>query len=121
MFNLANAFTTAWNDLKKVATLAKAFVAKEEPVLQTVVSIGSTAVEALDPALTPAVTAFDSLEAALVGEVTSAIASVTTAPDPAGFFTVSLPGTLWPSLKAIASTLEGHPAVVAAKATPATA
>jgi hypothetical protein len=119
---LSLAFTTAWNDLKAVALKAASFVAKQAPVINKVVSVGSIAIEALDPALTPAVTAFDSLEASLVGEITAAIGSVTTAPDPASFFTVSLPGTLWPALKAIEQTLTGHPAVVAAKvAAPITA
>jgi hypothetical protein len=114
MINLGKAFTTAWSDLKKVAAKAAAFVAKEAPVAQQVIAIASTTVAALDPALAPEITAFDSIEEALVGEVTAALGAVTTAPDPASFFTISLPGTLYPALKAIASTLSGHPAVVAA-------
>lgn len=115
--SIASAFTTAWNDLKAVAEKAAAFVSKQAPVVQKVVSVASTAIVAIDPALAPVVTAFDNIEAALVGEVTAAIGSITSAPDPAGFFTVSLPGTMWPALKAIEQTLTGHPAVVAAKTT----
>ena len=115
-FSLGAAFTTAWTDLKKVAATAASFVAKQTPVINKVVSVGSETVEALDPALTPIVTAFDNIEASLMGEVTAAISGVTSAPDPASFFTVSLPGTIWPALKSLASTLEGHPAVVAANA-----
>jgi hypothetical protein len=114
--SLSSAFTAAWLDLKKVATTAAAFVTKQAPVVQKVVGIASTAVEVLDPAATPIVTAFDSIEAALVGEVTAALGAITTAPDPTSFFTVSLPGTLWPALKQIEQTLIGHPAVVTAVA-----
>jgi hypothetical protein len=114
--NLGTAFTTAWTDLKKVASEAAAFVAKQAPAAQKVIAVGSAAVEAIDPALTPAITAFDSIEQSLVGEVTAALGSIITAPDPASFFSVTLPGTLYPALKAIEQTLTGHPAVVAAKA-----
>lgn len=113
--NLGKVLTTAWIDLKAAAAKAAAFVAKQEPVAQKFVSIASTAAEALDPALTPEITAFDAIEQSLVGEVTAAIGGIATAPDPAGFFSVSLPGTLYPALKAIEQTLSGHPAVVAAK------
>lgn len=114
MINLGHLFAVAWQDLKKGATAAQSFITNHGAQIQADVKIGEGVVTTLDPSVTPFVTVFDSIEEALMGEVTAAVSSVATAPDPAGFFTVSLPATLWPALKGIGTTLSGHPAVVAA-------
>jgi hypothetical protein len=113
--NLAKDFTTAWQKLKGAATEAATWVAKQAPVVNKVVAVASATVEALDPAVAPVVTTFDNLEEALVGEVTNAIGAITTAPSPESFFTIQLPGTFWPALKAIEQTLLGKSAVTPAK------
>lgn len=112
MINLAKAYTTAWQDLKAFGAKAVAFVAKETPAVNSVVKEVSTAAEIVDPALTPAITVFDTLEEEVVGYVAALASDTANATTLSGLF-----GSAWPTVQALVAQLEGHPAVVAAKAT----
>lgn len=109
--NLGTAFTTAWKDLKKVATEAASFVTANAAKINADVAIGSTIVAAVDPAIAPVVTVFDSVEETVMGELVAIASDVTNAKTLEGLF-----GSAWPTIESLVKTLSTHPAVVTASA-----
>lgn len=65
---LANAFTTAWKDLKTGAAKVAEFLTKNQTTITAVSEVGAV-VSVIDPALAPAATVFDQLEEQVVGKV----------------------------------------------------
>jgi len=115
MSKLGTAFTTAWKDIKKVATEAAAFVTSNSATIQKDVAIGSAILTTAVPTLAPAVTVFDSVEEAAMGELCAVASDVTNATTLEGLF-----GAAWPTIQALVKTLSTHPAVVAAAVPTAT-
>lgn len=66
---LANAFTTAWKDLKTGAAKVAEFLTKNQRTIKTAASEVGAVVSVIDPALAPAATVFDQLEEQVVGKV----------------------------------------------------
>jgi hypothetical protein len=111
MSKLGTAFTTAWKDIKKVATEAASFVTSNSATIQKDVAIGSAILTTAVPSLAPAVTVFDSVEEAAMGELCAVASDVTNATTLEGLF-----GAAWPTIQALVKTLSTHPAVTAAQA-----
>lgn len=112
---LKAAFTTAWQSFKGFVGKADAWITSNAPKVQSAIVLGEKVAVAVDPALAPVVTIFDTFEEALVAEITSAFhtgAALTNATD--GTTVVTLSAELSGIVKHLANTLAGHPAVVAA-------
>jgi hypothetical protein len=116
MSKLGTAFTTAWKDLKKVALESAKFVTSNSATIEKDVTVASTIVATVDPALAPVVTVFDSVEESAMGELCAVASDVTNDTTLEGLF-----GTAWPTIQSLVKTLSSHPAVVAAVAAPAAA
>ena len=115
MANLTKAFTTAWQSIKGFVHKTDAYLTANTPKIQQGIVIAEKVAVAVDPALAPVVTIFDTFEEALIGEVTAAFhtgAALTDATT--GAATITLSGQLSGIIKHLADTLAGHPAVVAA-------
>jgi phage-related protein len=108
---LANAFSTAWKDLKAVASKVSTALTNDSAAVQTVVTDASTVVSAVDPALAPAVTVFDSLEEAVMGKVAAAASDIANATSLSALF-----GEVWPAIQSLVATLENHPTVASVTA-----
>ena len=116
---IANAFKTAWQDLKKGLTAADTYLQANATQIQSDVQTGAAIAENLLPVAKPIITAADTMEEAVMGELVSAIHSGAAVVDAkTGAAAVPLSPGLTASLQALAATLAGHPAVVAATATP---
>ena len=109
---LANAFATAWKDLKSVAAKVSTVLTHNSAAIQTVVAEGSAIAIAVDPALAPEVTAFGKLEEVLIGKIAAAATDVANAPSLSALF-----GEAWPALQALVATLKNHPTVASVTAT----
>jgi hypothetical protein len=115
---LANAFKTAWTDLKKGLTAADNYLTNNAAAIESKVATGAAIAENLLPGAKQAITTADTLEEAVMGELVAAVhsgAAVVNSAD--GTAAVQLSAGLTSSLKALAGTLAGHPAVVAAVTT----
>ena len=114
---IANAFKTAWQDLKKGLTAADTYLQANAVKIQSDVQTGVAIAENLLPAAKPVLTSADALEEAVMGELVAAVhsgAAVVNATD--GTAAVQLSAGLTTALQGLAGTLAGHPAVVAATA-----
>lgn len=112
--SLKSAFTTSWKSFKNFVVKADIFVTANAPKIQAAVKTGEQIAVAVDPALAPIVTIFDSFEEALAGEVFAAVhtgAALVSSTD--GATTVTLSAELSGLVKHLADTLSGHPEVVA--------
>jgi hypothetical protein len=109
--NLASAFTSAWKDLKSMATKVAAVLTKDAPAIQAVVKEASTVAVVVDPTIAPVVTSLDNMEEVVMGKVMAAATNTANASSLAQLF-----GEAWPSLQAIATTLENHPTVASVTA-----
>jgi hypothetical protein len=115
---IANAFKTAWQDLKKGLTAADNYLQANAVQIEAEIGTGAKIAENLLPAAKPIITAADTLEEAVMGELVAAVhsgAAVVNATD--GTAAVTLSAGLTASLQALKDTLAGHPAVIAATAT----
>jgi hypothetical protein len=108
---LANAFATAWKDLKAVARKIAAALAKNSAAIQTVVANGSAVAIAIDPAIAPEVTAFDTLEEVIIGKIAAAATDTANASGLSVLF-----GEAWPAIQALVKALENHPTVASVTA-----
>ena len=109
--NLASAFTTAWKDLKSMATKVSTVLVKEAPAIQADIKTASAIAVSVDPALAPVITPLDNLEEVVMGKVAAAAANTANAASLAQLF-----GEAWPSIQAITTTLENHPTVASVTA-----
>jgi hypothetical protein len=113
--SLISAFKTAWQDLKKGLTTVDTYLATNAATIQSDIQTGVGVAETLVPSAAPIITAFDSIEEAAMAEIMAAIhsgAAVVNATT--GTAAVTLSAGLTSSVKALATTLAGAPAVLAA-------
>jgi hypothetical protein len=108
---LANAFATAWKDLKAVAAKVSAALTKNSAGIQTLVADGSAVAVAVDPSIAPEVTAFDALEEVVIGKIAAAATDTANASGLSALF-----GEAWPAIQTLVKTLENHPTVASVTA-----
>jgi hypothetical protein len=108
---LANAFSTAWKDLKAVAAKVSTVLTKDSVAIQTAVTDASAVAVAVDPSAAGTITAFDSLEEVIVGKIAAAASDVANAASLESLF-----GDAWPAIKSLVATLENHPTVASVTA-----
>jgi hypothetical protein len=108
---LANAFATAWRDLKAVAAKVSAALARNSAGIQTVVADGSAVADAIDPSIAPEVTAFDALEEVIIGKIAAAATDTANASGLSVLF-----GEAWPAIQALVKALESNPTVASVTA-----
>lgn len=108
---LAQAFSTAWKDLKKTVSAVATFVVKNQASIQTAVADASTGLAVLDPNAAPIITSFDTLEEAVMGKIAALAHDASAAPTLQALFAEE-----WPSIQALITTLKGHPTVASVTA-----
>ena len=109
---LASAFQAAWKDLKALGAKVAAVLTKDSAVIQTVVKDASTVVSAVEPALAPVISSFDSLEEVIIGKIAAAASDVANASSLSALFQEA-----WPAIQALVGTLKNHPTVASVTAT----
>jgi hypothetical protein len=108
---LANAFSTAWKDLKATAAKVASTVTRNSAAIQTVVTDASAVAVAVDPSAANVITAFDTLEEVIVGKIAAAASDVANATSLSALFEEA-----WPAIKSLIATLENHPTVASVTA-----
>ncbi|HVW07306.1 MAG TPA: hypothetical protein VHC90_01920 [Bryobacteraceae bacterium] len=115
--NIANAFHVAIADLKKGLSAVDSFVQNNLAKIQGTANTVAAVAEKLDPQAAPLISSIDELGQAATSEIAAAIhegSAIVNSSD--GTATVTLSAELYGSIKALATTLSGHPAVAAATA-----
>ena len=109
---LSGAFTFAWQELKSMATKAEAFIAKEQPVIDSSLKSAAVVAGMVNPVVGVALSTFDSLEEAIVGKVLALAHNTSTAPDVQTLFAED-----WPVIQALVAQLKTATSVLAASGT----
>ena len=118
--SIGSAFTKAWQSLKNFVTKTNALIVKDAPIIQNAVKVGSAAIVAAVPSAAPAVSAFDSIEETVMGDIAGAFHAGSVAIDAGtGQATVTLSAELSAYFQDLVNRLSGHPDVVAATVAPA--
>jgi hypothetical protein len=108
---LANAFSTAWKDLKATAAKVASTITRNSAVIQTAVTDASAVAVVVDPSACGVITAFDSLEEVIVGKIAAAASDVANAASLESLF-----GEAWPAINSLVATLGNHPTVASVTA-----
>jgi len=90
-----------------MATKAEAFIAKEQPVIDSSLKSAAVVAGMVNPVVGVALSTFDSLEEAIVGKVLALAHNTSTAPDVQTLFAED-----WPVIQALVAQLKTAPSVM---------